>query len=126
MAHEQGITTLISSHNLDEIAAICSDFGILHRGNMLFSGNISEVGGRIALIRSTRDNDELLSLLRHHIICSRRDNRQLEVIIADKDDAVVSGYLRHNASRFEVEKLTLKQFFVYMTSQEDMNREDNT
>lgn len=35
LAKERNITILISSHILEELSKVCTDFGIIHKGNLL-------------------------------------------------------------------------------------------
>jgi ABC-2 type transport system ATP-binding protein len=39
----QGITIILASHLLDEVQKICSHVAVLNKGQLLFSGNVSEV-----------------------------------------------------------------------------------
>jgi ABC-2 type transport system ATP-binding protein len=64
-----GKTILISSHILHELAELCNVVGIIERGNLLFSGSVSEIMKRarleramhIAVLDRTEQAAELLS-----------------------------------------------------------------
>jgi|WetSurMetagenome_2_1015567.scaffolds.fasta_scaffold79459_2 ABC-2 type transport system ATP-binding protein len=49
-------TIVVSSHNLHEIADICSDVGIIHRGRMVFEGKMAEI---------TKSSSNVKYVLRH-------------------------------------------------------------
>lgn len=44
---EQGKTVLISSHQLSDLAELCTDIGIIDQGKMILHGSIDEIIGRI-------------------------------------------------------------------------------
>ncbi len=43
LAHERGITVMVSSHLLSEIEKIADDIGIINKGNMVFEGTADEL-----------------------------------------------------------------------------------
>ena len=43
MAHKQGKTILLSSHNLDEVQRICNRIALIHRGEIRLSGELEEL-----------------------------------------------------------------------------------
>jgi sodium transport system ATP-binding protein len=40
---ERGKSVLLSTHRLDEAERVCDRFGLLHRGNLKFEGNLAEL-----------------------------------------------------------------------------------
>jgi len=57
MAHKQGKTILLSSHNLDEVQRICNRIAIIHKGQIRLSGELErlqkEMGKGGAVIETT-------------------------------------------------------------------------
>lgn len=124
MSTEQNITTMISSHNLDEISDICTDVGIIHHGYMLFSENIARTKKSMALLKTPMDSDLFERKAKGQIICSKQSGQGREFIIRDINDNAVKSYTESDPSRIDVERLTLKEVFVYLTSQESLKENE--
>lgn len=69
MAHEMGVTVMVSSHLLYQIQRICDRVGIMFKGKMVAQGSIDEIGAQVlgerqGVMKLTCDNIELSSIER--------------------------------------------------------------
>ena len=84
MRRERGITTLFSSHNLDDVAEISTHIGILHEGRLLFSAPMSLIQDQVALLQFTVPLPELHAELKSQILCARSRDGITQWLIADR------------------------------------------
>lgn len=83
---ESGKTVIISSHILTELSQMCTDIGILERGDIILSGSIDMVMSYIKAsdpirIKLVRGSDEALAIL--------RDNRYVDNILHDGNEITI-------------------------------------
>jgi ABC-2 type transport system ATP-binding protein len=69
MAHEMGVTVMVSSHLLYQMQRICDRVGIMFKGKMVAQGSIDEIGAQVlgerqGVMKLTCDNLELSSIER--------------------------------------------------------------
>jgi ABC-type multidrug transport system ATPase subunit len=58
-----GKTIILASHLLDEVQKVCSHFAILKKGNMIYSGPISDVGQGEVTVEVNADVENLKDIL---------------------------------------------------------------
>jgi ABC-2 type transport system ATP-binding protein len=56
----QGKTILLASHILDEVQKVCTDFAVLKKGSMIYSGTVDEALNGNRMIELTSNNLEIL------------------------------------------------------------------
>ena len=93
---EQGITILLSSHNMSEVDEICTKVAIMRRGQIAFDGSMNELRGRAH--RATRhlnttDNRRALALVQGRAGVTRAE-LQGDVVTFDADDRTVEQISR--------------------------------
>lgn len=108
------MTIVISSHNLKEVEEFCDTVGMLHKGKIIFTRDLSELKGNIHKIQASFDREvtkedfpELNILLIEHsagltYIISQGD--------ADKDLAAVKA---KGPSLCDLIPLSLEEIFIY-------------
>lgn len=69
MAHAQGKTIFLSSHNLDEVQRICNRIALIHRGEIRLQGELARLqtemgGGRVEIETEEPLNETVISLLK--------------------------------------------------------------
>jgi len=69
MAHEMGVTVMVSSHLLYQMQRICDRVGIMFKGKMVAQGSIDEIGAQVlgerqGVMKLTRENLEPSSIER--------------------------------------------------------------
>jgi ABC-2 type transport system ATP-binding protein len=67
LAHLHGVTILLSSHILTEVARLADRIGIIHRGRLIEEVDAGELPARLtrSLLVSTRHNDTAVGALRN-------------------------------------------------------------
>lgn len=85
--NEQGITILLTSHNLDEIEILCSHAAIIHKGNILANDSVHNLvhslDRQVYVVRF--DSKEGWENIRQYSITPLHDN-SFEVVIENGDD----------------------------------------
>jgi len=117
LRRERGITTLFSSHNLDDVAEISSHIGILHEGRLLFSAPVDLIRDHLALLQFTIPLAELQGDFRSQIISARARDGVTQWLIADRDNRDMQALAeRIGSHNVQWKALTVKTLFLFLTS----------
>ena len=122
-----GKTIIISSHILPELADFCNKVGIIERGEMLVSGDVSDImaqvsGGRTLEIKIMGDEDRAVSLLEsaEGVLAARLVNDHFQVDFsgdleaqADLNKMLVQSGLR--VLSFSEQETDLEDIFMKVT-----------
>jgi ABC-type multidrug transport system ATPase subunit len=94
--NEAGVTIFVSSHQLTEVSALCTDIGVLDRGRLVLSGSLDDLQGPTGrVLLDTPDPEKAVALLD-----GRVEHRDGSALIVRHDDAaalnetLVSGGIR--------------------------------
>jgi ABC-2 type transport system ATP-binding protein len=119
---EEGMTIVISSHQLSEIEKMVSHVGILYKGNMLFQGPLAELrhfqqkGAKLLI--NTSDNERALSLLEAYD--PKREEEVISLSLADLQQvASIQRMLSKNdldIYLLQPQTNDLEQLFIDLTS----------
>ena len=127
MAHEQGVTVFISSHQLSEISLIADRIGIIHRGSLINEINAYEFEHlrHKELVVNTVDNQKALSLLSRngyavsdqngHIICADKN-----AVEKPEDVSVLLVNAGCPPKQIQVESEDLEAYFLRVIHAEGM------
>jgi ABC-2 type transport system ATP-binding protein len=64
--HRQGKTIIMASHLLDEVEKVCTHVAILKRGELITTGNVSEILSNEDMVEvAANDHKKLLEVLNH-------------------------------------------------------------
>ena len=114
---ERGLTPVISSHNLRELEDICDHVGLLHRGGLLLSRDLTSMKLGLQKVQCVFADDadagkvlSGLELLRHDI----RGRLHTLTIRASREE-ILSRFESHNMTFFELLPLTLEEIFISET-----------
>ena len=122
-----GKTIIISSHILPELADFCNKVGIIERGEMLVSGDVSDImaqvsGGRTLEIKIMGDDDRAVSLLEsaEGVLAARLVNGHFQVDFsgdleaqADLNTMLIQSGLR--VLSFSEQETDLEDIFMKVT-----------
>jgi lantibiotic transport system ATP-binding protein len=79
--HEQGITIMVSSHLLLEIEKLVTDVGIIHKGKMLFEGNLADLKQRqnelAQVVFEVNNCEKAIPILKQHNIAAACENDKI-------------------------------------------------
>jgi ABC-2 type transport system ATP-binding protein len=91
-----GVTIFVSSHQLTEVAALCTDIGVLDRGRLVLSGSLDDLAGPTGrVLLDTPDPDKAVALLEGRV--EHRSGSRL--IVRHDDSAVLNEELVHEGIR---------------------------
>jgi ABC-2 type transport system ATP-binding protein len=117
---QEGKTILFSTHRMDQVEKMCDNIALIHRGQLVLSGSMSEIKSRYPRnrIHIAFEGDD--TFLRHpRIERLRRYPGQADIVLrhsptlADDAQALLAEALRHaRVTRFEVTEPTLEEIFI--------------
>jgi ABC-2 type transport system ATP-binding protein len=117
LRRDRGISTLFSSHNLDDVADIATHIGILHEGRLIFSASTSLIRDHLKLVQFASPLPELSPEVKSQIVCSRSLNGVTQWVIEDRDGAAVKKFVDGiGQDNVQQKPLTLKKLFLFLTS----------
>jgi ABC-2 type transport system ATP-binding protein len=117
LRRERGISTLFSSHNLDDVADIATHIGILHEGRLVFSAPMNRIRERLALAQFSLPIGKVPEELQAQIVCRRSQDGVTQWLIADRDNSAVRNFVdRIGQQNVQWKPVTLKKLFLFLTS----------
>ena len=115
----RGITIILASHLLDEVQKVCSHVAVLKKGNVLFSGKVSEVLSVSDCMEMCAANPELLiNVIREHPdfkTYNETDGKVLVYFKGEPDPSDINKFLFGKGvilSHLSERKRTLEQHFL--------------
>ncbi len=60
----EGKTIILASHLLDEVQKVCSDFCVLKKGRLIYSGKVDEVSSGVAIVDVRAESENLEQVLK--------------------------------------------------------------
>ena len=115
----RGITIILASHLLDEVQKVCSHVAVLKKGNVLFSGKVSEVLSVSDCIEMCAANPALLiNAIREHPdfkTYNEADGKVLVYFKGEPDPSDINKFLYGKGvilSHLSDRKRTLEQHFL--------------
>lgn len=119
LVKENGISIIVSSHNLFEIEQMCSYVCLLNKGNLLYQGdmdNLLKKYKRDNVYFITDDNEKSKSVLDNYIADIQGDRLTVEASHEDIPH-INKTLVNHNINVFEIshEKSSLEDIFLKLT-----------
>ncbi len=122
LVDQQGKTVFLSSHLLGEVEQVCDRVAIIHKGEIVREGPVSELlGSELQLRVQAAPLDRAANVLRQSWAVSQ-DGEWLTVDARHRDaPRIVKQLVAHDVDVFQVtsERQTLEQFFLDVTQAED-------
>jgi ABC-type multidrug transport system ATPase subunit len=88
----QGKTIILASHLLNEVQKVCTHFGVLNHGKLMYSGLVDDVGGEEHRIEISAENQaELMTLLEKFPGKRKLEFEGQKIIITLPGDVTVSS-----------------------------------
>lgn len=115
---KQGKTIVLASHLLDEVQKVCSDFGVLKNGKLIYTGKIEDVtkGDSKVIVQADTDITSILADCPLVIETNRLLNNHLELKMKEGHTASdLNAYLFKNnvvVSHLETRKRSLEKQFL--------------
>lgn len=114
---ERPLTPVIASHNLRELQDICQHVGILHRGGVLLSEEISALNPEIQRVQLVLEDEEASKekLSELPILRQSRNGSVLTLVIRGKREEVEEKIRALSPRFFELLPLGLEELFISET-----------
>ncbi len=114
---ERGLTTIFASHNLRELEDICDHVGLLHRGGVLLSKDLSDLKVNIQKIQCIfhTETDALIGMQNLNIVRKEKRGSLYTLVVRGKKEEIIAHFSKANTLFFEVLPLTLEEIFISET-----------
>lgn len=111
---KNGITAVVSSHNLREIEEMCDHIAVIHEGKMIASGSIDEAKEKIHKFQAAFNSVPELSVFDKLDILKIERNGSLLQFVAKGDAEEIKSYInKFNPIFLECIEPTLEETFIY-------------
>ena len=115
---ENGMTTIIASHNLREMEDICDTVGLLHKGDLLFVRELDDMKSEFHKIQAVfSESFDASSLAGLKILGYQKRGSIVSFIARGNFDEISAAIEKLNPTFFESIPLTLEEIFI--TEMED-------
>ncbi len=121
-----GMTALISSHNLREMEGICDSIGILDRGEMKIERDLDELKSDINKIQvAFREEGDPKERYRGLNVIHRESRGKVDLLIVRNDSEQIRKKIEEfHPILFDVLPLTLEEIFIYELGGENYEVKD--
>ncbi|MDD3000281.1 MAG: ABC transporter ATP-binding protein [Candidatus Riflebacteria bacterium] len=115
---EKGVTILLSSHELHDIAGICDHVIILDRGRFAVDGDREELNRSIVRVNSVLDNYIGFNLRDKSVLSSRLKGSEVELVVKGlSEDEIRNNLLKeYKPKNIEMSALSLEELFKAVVS----------
>lgn len=114
---ERGLTPIIASHNLRELEDICDHVGLLHRGGVLLSEDLSDMKLGLQKVQAVFKNEEDAAKVGRamRVLQDRRLGKLHTYVIRGDRKTVEQEFAALDTVFFEILPLTLEEIFISET-----------
>ncbi|SFQ20159.1 ABC-2 type transport system ATP-binding protein [Butyrivibrio proteoclasticus] len=114
---DRGLTPMIASHNLRELEDICDHVGLLHKGGVILSEDISDMKLNMQKVQCVfaSDADEKNALEGIDILLHEKRGRLHTITMRGEREEIEAAFKRGNPIFFEVLALSLEEIFISET-----------
>ncbi|MCR4567778.1 MAG: ABC transporter ATP-binding protein [Pseudobutyrivibrio sp.] len=111
---ENGLTVLVSSHNLRELEDVCDHVGIMNNGKLLIERSLDDLQTSVTKIQIAFDNDEMPKLPSDIEVLRKISNGRVHTLIVKGEPHVAEREIaKLNPILMDVLPLTLEEIFIY-------------
>ncbi|SCX82425.1 ABC transporter ATP-binding protein [Butyrivibrio sp. INlla14] len=114
---DRGLTPIIASHNLRELEDICDHIGLLHKGGVILSEDLSDMKLKMQKVQCvfTSEDDEKAALEGIDILIHEKRGRLHTITMRGEREDIEAAFKRGNPVFFEVLPLSLEEIFISET-----------
>ena len=114
---DRGLTPVIASHNLRELEDICDHIGLIHKGGVILSEDLSNMKLRMQKIQcvfgSEEDEEKILKGL--NVLLHDKRGRLHTITLRGEREEIEAAFKQVNPIFFEVLPLSLEEIFISET-----------
>lgn len=113
---ERGLTPIIASHNLRELEDICDHVGLLHKGGILLSKDVSDMKLNIHKIQCVFETDFDMDRLKSlDIMQMKNSGRVYTITLKGEEEEIRAKMEEFHPVFFEIMDLSLEEIFISET-----------
>ncbi|MCK4341458.1 MAG: ABC transporter ATP-binding protein [Phycisphaerae bacterium] len=113
----RSVTTLFSSHNLDDVAGIATDLIVIHEGKAVFSGDMHNIQSNLALVEVAGWTGDVPHTLSPHLVKSARQPHASLWLLRDRGSQALAEFRQmHDSKQVTVKAPSLVELFLFLTS----------
>ena len=112
---EQRVTTLFSSHNLDDVAEIATDLVVIHEGRSIYVDRMSAIRSELRLIEAPDWSGDPPPALQALVIKAVQQGGTAYWLVRSGTPAIVEELVRQNEASFRAHSLSLEGVFLFLT-----------
>lgn len=123
MIEEEGVSIIISSHNLKELEDICDSFGILEDGKMVSYGDLlqskEQVNKYQVVFKEEKTKEDFSTL---HILHFEAEGRVVKLVVKGDEEEVKATLQRMDPLLLDVLQVNFEELFIYeLEGREDIH-----
>ena len=113
-AENNGMTTIISSHNLRELEDLCDRVGLIHEGNIIFNDKIENIKSRLHKVQMAFAKVPEISVFEGlEVVRTERTGSLIQAIVRGDSNEIME-YINNLSPLFaECIEPTLEEIFLY-------------
>lgn len=114
---DRGLTPIIASHNLRELEDICDHIGLLHKGGVILSEDLSDMKLKMQKVQCVfnGEDDEKAALEGLEVLVHEKRGRLHTITLRGEREDIETAFKRGNPLFFEVLPLSLEEIFISET-----------
>lgn len=113
---ERELTPIIASHNLRELEDICDHIGLLHKGGVLLSKELSDLKCNMHKVQCVFPEDSKVSLYKmFHILQLNQRGRLVTMTVRENEEDITEKMEGLNPVYYEILPLSLEEIFISET-----------
>ena len=111
---QQGLTTVIASHNLRELEDLSDHVGLLHEGKVLFNDRMDSLRGTLHKVQAVFERTPDVSIFKElNVIKTERTGSLVQMIIRGNEDEIMAFISSLDPIFCECIEPTLEEMFIY-------------
>ncbi|MCL1902847.1 MAG: ABC transporter ATP-binding protein [Oscillospiraceae bacterium] len=123
----EGLTVILSSHNLKEIDELCDSAGLIHKGNLVFNRQLGDIKGNIHKIQTAFDDPDSVDLSDIEILQKSQTGSVIHLIVKGEPEELRAKINARSPKILDILPLSLEEVFIHELEVlgYEYNRNDN-
>ena len=110
---ENGMTVMVSSHNLRELEDVCNYVGIMNKGKVILEKSLSDLQGSVSKVQiafegELPDIDKVVNVVNHSVM-----GKVHTLIVKGEPEVVENKLMSFSPILIDLIPLTLEEIFIY-------------
>ena len=112
---QQRVTTLFSSHNLDDVSEIATDLVVIHEGRSIYADRMSAVRSELRLIEARDFSGGPPPTIQALVIKAVQQGSTAYWLVRNGTHAIDEELIHQNEASFRAHSLSLEGMFLFLT-----------